>query len=175
MKHTQANRGMAFEHLVNTSNLQYKNKGLALISKRPTPVKVLKSSGTNIQKAVWEAKSSVDFSGVYNGKAIEFEAKSISGKRFDLKNIHDHQIQHLKNAEQHGATVFLLVEFRDTREVFFTPPSLITLAAKNAAQGGRKSIPIDDFQIYADLVRQGRGVPLDYLAVVDKHAEKVTS
>ncbi|WP_026702839.1 Holliday junction resolvase RecU [Salibacterium aidingense] len=175
MKQTQANRGIAFENLVNIANTQYKNKGLALISKRPTPVKVLKSKGTQVLKGFYEQKSSVDYSGIYAGIPIEFEAKSISGKRFELKNIHDHQLQHLKNAEQHGATVFLLIEFRDTREIFFTPLSLITLAVKNAARGGRKSIPIDDFQIYADQVNQGRGVPLDYLAVVDKHVEKVTS
>ncbi|MDQ0299665.1 recombination protein U [Salibacterium salarium] len=148
---------MAFENLVNMANTQYKNKGLALISKRPTPVKVLQSKGVHILKAVWGTKSSVDYSGVYNGQAIEFEAKSVAGKRFDLKNIHDHQIQYLKNAEQHGAAAFLLIKFRDTREVFFTPLSLITLAAKNADQGGRKSIPIDDFQIYADQVERAEG------------------
>ncbi|PGM88175.1 hypothetical protein CN958_27060 [Bacillus cereus] len=38
----QGNRGMAFEKLINLANEMYQREGLALINKRPTPVKVLK-------------------------------------------------------------------------------------------------------------------------------------
>ena len=174
MKHRQGNRGMSFENLINLANRQYKNKGIALIYKRPTPVKVLKSKGTRVLSGFYEAKSTVDYSGIYKGKPIEFEAKSVSGKRFDLKNVHKHQLGYLENAEQHGAVAFLLVEFRDTREVFYTPLSMVRLAVRNAKNGGRKSIPIDDFQIYADEVLQGQGIVLDYLKTVDKHSKALS-
>jgi len=174
VRHRQGNRGMAFEQLINLANNQYKTKGLALINKRATPVKVLKSKGTQVLRGFYEAKSTVDYDGVYNGRAITFEAKSVSGKRFDLKNIHDHQLQYLENAEKHGAVSFLLIEFRDTKEIFFTPLSMIRLAVKRAKDGGRKSIPIDEFQVYATEVNQGRGVALDYLAAVDELERAVT-
>lgn len=174
MKHSQGNRGMAFEQLINLANKQYQNKGLALINKRPTPVKVLKSKGTQILRGFYEAKSTVDYDGIYNGRAITFEAKSVSGKRFDLKNIHDHQLQYLKDAEKHGAVAFLLIEFRDIKKIFFTPLSMIRLAIKRAKDGGRKSIPIDEFQVHATEIEQGRGVVLDYLIAVDKLERAVT-
>ncbi|TKI34391.1 hypothetical protein FC700_26965 [Bacillus mycoides] len=36
----QGNRGMAFEMLINLANEMYQRGGVALINKRPTPVKV---------------------------------------------------------------------------------------------------------------------------------------
>lgn len=162
------NRGMAFEELLNIANQQYKQRGIALINKRPTPVKVLKSKGTQVLKGFYETKSTVDYDGIYNGQAIAFEAKSVQGKRFDLKNIHPHQLNYLENASKHGATTFFLIEFRDTHQVFFTPLSMIKFYQKQAEKGGRKSIPLDDFNVYAYEVQNGRGVILDYLAIVDK-------
>ncbi len=41
----QGNRGMAFEKLINLANEIYQRGGVALINKRPTPVKVLISKG----------------------------------------------------------------------------------------------------------------------------------
>ncbi|MBJ8031883.1 Holliday junction resolvase RecU, partial [Bacillus cereus group sp. N21] len=42
------NRGMHFEKLINLSNEMYQREGVALINKRPTPVKVLKSRGSQV-------------------------------------------------------------------------------------------------------------------------------
>jgi len=39
---------------------------------------------------------------------------------------------------------------------------------RKANSGGRKSIPLSDFEVYAYEVKRGRGVPLDYLAVLDQ-------
>lgn len=44
----QGNRGMAFEMLINLANQMYQRVGVALIKKRPTPVKVLKSKGGRV-------------------------------------------------------------------------------------------------------------------------------
>ena len=40
----QGNRGIAFEKLINLTNEMYQRGGVALINKRPTPVKVLFSN-----------------------------------------------------------------------------------------------------------------------------------
>ncbi|EEM92647.1 Recombination protein U (Penicillin-binding protein-related factor A) [Bacillus thuringiensis IBL 200] len=42
------NRGMAFEIIINLANEMYQRGGVALINKRPTPVKVLKSKGVRV-------------------------------------------------------------------------------------------------------------------------------
>ncbi|MCT8138630.1 Holliday junction resolvase RecU [Anaerobacillus sp. CMMVII] len=165
----QGNRGMAFEMLLNLVNAQYNTKGLALINKRPTPVKVLKSKGTQVIKGYFEEKSTVDYDGTYNGKSIAFEAKSVGEKRFDLKNIHKHQLEYLQKAEKHGAISFFLIEFRATKEVFLVSLNFIeTYVMQSKKKGGRKSIPYDDFTVYGYLVERGRGVPVDYLSIVDK-------
>lgn len=49
---------------------------MALINKRPTPVKVLKSKGGRLLNGLYEDKSTVDYDGVYKGRAIAFVAKS---------------------------------------------------------------------------------------------------
>lgn len=168
MYHGYGNRGMPFEETINLVNQLYNNYGIALINKRPTPVKVLKSKGSRIISGFFEKKSTVDYYGTYQGRSIEFEAKSSKGKRFDLKNIPRHQIEYLVKAEKHGAITFFLIEMRDVQTVYFVPLSMILTYEKNARKGGRKSIPLDDFEIYAYEVEAGRRVPLDYLAVLDK-------
>lgn len=69
----QVNRGMAFGMLINLANEMYQRGGVALIKKRPTPMKVLKSKGGRVLNGFYEAKSTVDYDGVYKGRAIEFQ------------------------------------------------------------------------------------------------------
>lgn len=86
------NRGMAFEATINLVNQLYKSRKIAIINKRPTPVKVLKSKGTKVLSGYFEEKSTVDYDGVYRGRPIYFEAKSVQTvTRFDLSNLHQHQ------------------------------------------------------------------------------------
>ncbi|OJE33645.1 hypothetical protein A9490_20525 [Bacillus thuringiensis] len=70
------NREMHFEKLVNLANEMYQRGSVALINKRPTPVKVIKSKGNQVINGFYESKSTVDYDGVYKGRAIAFEAKS---------------------------------------------------------------------------------------------------
>ncbi len=168
MRYGQGNRGMAFEHLLNIVNKQYDNKGIAIINKRPTPVKVLKSKGTRVLSGFYEGKSTVDYDGIYEGKAIAFEAKSVGETRFDLKNVQDHQLAYLEKVARNGAVAFFLVEIRALNRVYYVPLQMMQGYVKRAQEGSRKSIPLDELEVYATEVKQGRGVLLDYLAVVDK-------
>lgn len=165
------NRGMAFESLINMANVQYENGGVALINKRPTPVKVLKTQGSKVQ-GVYESKSTVDYDGVYKGKAIYFEAKSVKGTRFKLDNLHDHQIKHLEKAFNLGAVCFLLIEFSDSKTIYFVPYTVMKFyvdkSKANYAPRGSKSIPQDDFDVYAYGVKSTNRSLLDYLYWVDE-------
>ena len=55
------NRGMTLEEDINITNTYYKEKKIALIYKKPIPIKVLKinSSKTRIQDAFYETKSTL--------------------------------------------------------------------------------------------------------------------
>ncbi|SDI18534.1 recombination protein U [Alteribacillus persepolensis] len=174
MKVHQGNRGKGFEEVLNTANFQYKNRGIALINKRPTPIKVLKTKGVHILKAVWESKSTVDYDGIWKGRSIQFEAKTTNKKRFDLDMLTPGQISFLDQAEKQGAISFVLVEIRPIQSVFLIPNNMVQKYTRNAQKGGRKSIPLDELEVYADVVQQNRGIVLDYLAVVDKHIKALS-
>jgi recombination protein U len=165
-----ANRGMGFEALINLTNDLYNRRGLALITKLPTPMKVLGPAKVKNQHvAVFEKPSTVDYTGVYRGRAIEFEAKSThSLTAWPLKDIHDHQVEHLRRVDQHGGIAFVLVEFVKQHGIFLLTARHLLQVWAAAQAGGRKSIPIDDFDRMCLQVGPGRGVPVDYLAAVDQ-------
>ncbi|WYP24775.1 Holliday junction resolvase RecU [Alkalihalobacillus sp. FSL W8-0930] len=173
-KHLKSQTGQAFENLVNIINTQYTNQQIALINKRPTPVTVVKAKGFKILSAFFAEKSTVDYDGVYKGKSIVFEAKSTIETRFPLKLLKDHQMKYLLNAEKHGAVSFVFIEFSKVRKYFYCPVSFINHYYIKSKEGGHKSIPIADFDIYAFEVDRGR-VSLDYLAVVDQLQESESS
>ncbi|PGY16310.1 Holliday junction resolvase RecU [Bacillus cereus] len=164
------NRGMHFEKLINLTNEMYQREGVALINKRPTPVKVIKSNGSQVINGFYEAKSTVDYDGVYKGRAIAFEAKSTEkDTRFDLKNIAQHQLDYLEKAEKMGAICFFLIEFSKDKSVFAVPLSIIQSYVRMSHQPkGKKSIPRTDFDIYGYLVEQTERAPVDYLQYVDE-------
>ncbi|WP_242243687.1 Holliday junction resolvase RecU [Bacillus cereus group sp. BfR-BA-01309] len=164
------NRGMAFEKLINLSNEMYQRKGVALINKRATPVKVLKSAGGRVLSGFYEAKSTVDYDGVYKGRAVAFEAKSTQSlTRFDLSNIAQHQLDYLEKAEKMGAVCFFLIEFSKDQTVFLVPASVVQSYVRMSHQpNGKKSISRADFDIYGYLVEQTERAPVDYLQYIDE-------
>ncbi|GED71210.1 Holliday junction resolvase RecU [Brevibacillus reuszeri] len=169
LKTSQANRGKGFEDLLNYANEQYERASVALIHKRPTPIKATKTKGSRILSGYFEEKSTVDYDGVYRGRAVYFEAKSTRDRtRFDLDNISKHQIEHLEKTEKMGAVCFLLIEFSALKATYFVSLSFIRMAMLHAQNGGRKSIPIEDFDVYGCLVTQTKRAVLDYLVHVDK-------
>lgn len=160
-------RGQTFENLIDYTNNVYRNKGIALINKRPTPMKIIGKTRGKQHICTFAEKSTVDYDGIYQGRAIVFEAKSVNLKRLPLDIIPNHQIEYLEKADKQGAISFLIVEMRPTRDIFLVTNRMLQKYVKEAEKGGRKSIPLDDLEIYAQLVNQGNGIPLDYLSVVD--------
>lgn len=160
-------RGMTFENTLNYTNQIYINQGRAVINKRPTPMKIIGKTRGNQHICVFDKKSTVDYDGIYNGKAVAFEAKSTKEKRLPLSIITDDQIKYLDLSEKQGGISFLIVEMRTTREVYLVTNNMLQKYVREAEKGGRKSIPLRDLEVYAHLVKSQNGVPLDYLSVVD--------
>ncbi|PFL57687.1 Holliday junction resolvase RecU [Bacillus cereus] len=165
------NRGMAFELLLTNTCRMYKSANIGIINKRPTPVKVLKTNNKGgITKSAWESKSTVDYDGVYKGRALYFEAKSTKETtRFPLDNISRHQIDYLKDTLEHGAICFLLIEFRTDHIIYFVPVNLVAKYYEAMLyDGGRKSIPREEFEKHAYVVERTDRALVDYLVHVDK-------
>ncbi|MGP4063074.1 Holliday junction resolvase RecU [Halobacillus sp. H74] len=161
------NRGKSFETLIKYSNITYARKKWGFIEKSEPPVKVRSQKGPYIT-GWFESKGFVDYFGISNGRPIAFEAKSTKErKRFPLDNVHEHQVNDLKVWNEQGGIAFLLVEFRKHREVYYLSYDDFEKWWDDQFKGGRKSIPYDWFVMNCPLVKPGRGVILDYLAIVD--------
>ena len=112
-----SNRGKTLEDELHESNEFYLSRGIAVIHKKPVPVQIVKvnypaRSAAVITEAYFRTPSTTDFNGVWRGKYIDFEAKETESKTsFPLKNIHEHQIEHMKQVTNQGGIAFLIVRF----------------------------------------------------------------
>ena len=166
---SHGNRGMNLEEDINLSNEYYKQNGLCLVTKRPTPINVVQvdySRGAIITNAYFEKQSTTDYNGVYKGRYIDFEAKStIKTTSFPLANISKHQIDHLKHVLKHGGIAFFIIEFAKLQQVFLLDASYVINFYEN---GERKSIPYNDVVCNGHAIKKGYTPRLNYLDVIDK-------
>ena len=164
-----ANRGMDLENDINESNEYYSEHDIALITKRPTPINVVKvdySKGAKIIDAYFEKQSTTDYNGVYKGKYLDFEAKNTKNRTsFPLANITPHQIVHLKRVLQHGGIAFFIISFETKNEVYLLDSSFVVHYYE---QGDRKSIPYEVFQKEGILIKQVYNPLLHYLDAVEE-------
>ena len=163
-----ANRGMSLEEDINLSNDYYRDAGIALINKRPTPINIVKvdySKGARITDAYFEKQSTTDYNGVYKGRYIDFEAKNTkSTTSFPLSNISEHQIVHLKNVLKHGGIAFFIISFQVKDEIYLLDASFVIDFYEH---GKRKSIPYEVFAKEGLLIKQDYAPRLHYLDAVD--------
>lgn len=166
---SSANRGMSFESDINVSNEYYKDKDICLITKRPTPINVVKvdySKGAKITHAYFEEQSTTDYNGVYKGRYIDFEAKNTKNKTsFPLNNITKHQIEHLKRVIAHGGIAFFIIQFELLDKVFILDASYVIHFYE---RGERKSIPLSCFEESGIEVERSYNPRLKYIDAIDK-------
>lgn len=164
-----ANRGMSLEEDINLSNDYYRDAGIALINKRPTPINIVKvdySHGAKITDAYFEKQSTTDYNGVYKGRYIDFEAKNTkSTTSFPLSNISEHQIVHLKNVIKHGGIAFFIISFEMKNEIYLLDASFVIEFYEH---GDRKSIPYEVFTREGKLIKQDYSPRLHYIDAVDE-------
>lgn len=169
-----ANRGQDLEDMITAANQRYWHTGRALVQKIPTPVKVLdiNSRTGKITNGFYEKQSTVDYIGVYDGRGIAFEAKSTNVEtRFPLKNIKEHQFQHLLDWDNHRGISFLIVQFKTLDEIYLVPFELLNEYWANKMSGGRKSIEYDRISSECFEIESNGLVCLDYLSALDKLLE----
>ena len=161
------NRGMTLEEDINLTNEYYKEQNIALIYKKPIPIKVLKinSTKTRILDGFYEKKSTLDYSGIYKEKYIEFDAKETNSKTsFPLSNIHSHQIEHIKNILSFKGIAFLIIRFNLLNKTYILEGKKL-IEFINAKE--RKSIPIDFFDNNCKKIDIKYRPRLDYLKSID--------
>jgi recombination protein U len=139
---------------------------VAVIDKRPTPVKVMDVVNGKVS-GFFERKSTVDYDGTYKARSLYFEAKSTEKDKFPLSNVSEHQVDHLVAQHNVGAVCFLLVEFSKRNIVFLVPlPSFLYYWNRRS---DKAHIPLEDFQQYAFKVEDTKRTLCDYLLNVDQY------
>jgi len=155
---SHANRGKIFENLIDGTNNQYRNNGFADVRKVHPPVKVLEVTGNEV-KGVLESSTWVDYSGVYKGRSIVFDAKEIHDIRFPLKNLTKKQYELLRSWHLNGAKAFLLICFwikgKNEPEIYLLKFEQLEIAWVSAQQGDSKSIPLQFFRDHCARIRSG--------------------
>lgn len=161
-----AKRGMDLESLINEANKYYLDNDIAVIYKKPTPVEIKKVSykgKTEYIEGVLREKSTLDYTGVYKGYYLDFDAKSSKSKTsFPLANIHKHQLLHIDRVLKHKGISFLIIEMNDR---FFILDGNVLIKFVN--NNDRKSIPFEFIQKEGLEIKLKFSPTLDYITVLD--------
>lgn len=161
-----ARRGMDLENLINEANKYYLDNDIAVIYKKPTPVEIKKVSykgKTEYIEGVLREKSTLDYTGVYKGYYLDFDAKSSKSKTsFPLANIHKHQLLHIDRVLKHKGISFLIIEMNDR---FFILDGNVLIKFVN--NNDRKSIPFEFIQKKGLEIKLKFSPTLDYIPVLD--------
>lgn len=160
---------MDLENDLNNTNSYYLDNDIAIVYKKPTPIKVSKvnynKNHTIITEAFYEMPSTTDYNGIYKGKYIDFDAKEVkNSSSFALSNLHAHQLKHLKRVKEHGGISFLIVRFYKNNITYLIEIDEIIdyINSEN-----RKSIPIDYFESKAHRIPDAYIPRVNYIKVID--------
>jgi recombination protein U len=160
-------RGDALEDLIIATNEFYKKQGLGRIDKINTPIKVIELGKDGmITKAFFEKKSTVDFTGVIQGIAVAFDAKETNLKSIPISNIHQHQIEYMKDITDQKGLAFIIIHFKFCDEYFLTPFEVINKYYQDSLSGKRKSIPYKDLDQRYRINRTKNGI-IDYISTLN--------
>lgn len=166
-------RGSTLEDLVNRTNEQYRDKGLALVQKIPTPITPVRMDKENrhITLAYFDQRSTVDYIGAVQGIPVCFDAKECNAETFPLANIHPHQVRFMEDFEKQNGVAFFLIFFSQHNLFYYLPFRELMKFWKRMEEGGRKSFRRDELD--EDFYLPGRGsVLVPYLEAMKLDLEK---
>lgn len=139
-------RGSLLEEMINMTNEKYRNNGLALIQKIPTPITPINidKETRHITLAYFDQKSTVDYIGAVQGIPICFDAKECAVDTFALQNIHPHQVAFMQDFEKQDGIAFFLIYYTHRDIMYYLSLRELMIYWNRMEQGGRKSFRIDE-------------------------------
>lgn len=114
------NRGMLLESIINRSVVFFEEHNLALFHKKFLDIKFsgVDKKTNKIVGAKLTRRSTVDYYGVYIGRFVAFEAKSVKNNSFPLSNIKKHQKHYLQTVSFHKGLSFFIIFFKGVQQFF---------------------------------------------------------
>lgn len=165
-------RGSTLEDLINLTNERYLESGLALIQKIPTPITpiAIDKESRHITLAYFEQKSTVDYIGVVQGIPVCFDAKECAADTFTLQNIHEHQVEFMKQFEKQGGIAFFIIYYTHKNLYYYLPYEMLNFFWERAVCGGRKSFRFEELNPEYILPKKN-GVFVPYLDMLQRDLE----
>lgn len=166
-------RGSMLEEMINLTNSRYREKKLALIQKVPTPITPINidKECRHITLAYFEQKSTVDYIGVVQGVPVCFDAKECAVDTFNMKNVHEHQINFMKEFEEQNGIAFLLIYFKKKDLYYYLTFDRLLEFWERSQDGGRKSFRFDELDLTYQIPVQG-GTCIHYLEILKLDLER---
>ena len=162
-------RGSTLEEFLNRTNEKYFEQGLALIQKIPTPITPVKidKEHRHITLAYFDQRSTVDYIGAVQGIPVCFDAKECHTDTFPLQNLHEHQVEFMREFEKQDGIAFLIIYYSARNELYYMPFEEIDWFWNRAKEGGRKSVRYEELNPkYFMTLKNGCMVPyLDALQI----------
>ena len=162
-------RGSTLEEFLNRTNEKYLEQGLALIQKIPTPITPVKidKEHRHITLAYFDQRSTVDYIGAVQGIPVCFDAKECHTDTFPLQNLHEHQVEFMREFENQDGIAFLIIYYSARNELYYMPFEEIERFWNRAKEGGRKSVRYEELSPkYFMTLKNGCMVPyLDALQI----------
>lgn len=160
-------RGSLLEEMINLSNEKYRENGLALIQKVPTPITpiTIDKETHHITLAYFEQKSTVDYIGAVQGLPVCFDAKECAVDTFALQNIHPHQVQFMRDFERQEGIAFFLIYYTSRNIMYYLRLRELDVFWKRMEQGGRKSFRFEELNDRYFLKSRG-GQMVPYLDMI---------
>ena len=143
-------RGSVLEELINYANQKYKDKGLALIQKIPTPITPVRFD-----------KESRHITLAY------FEKKSTAVDTFSLQNLHPHQVEFMKNFEKQNGISFLLIYYTHRQKCYYLRFSEMIKYWERMEAGGQKNFKYEELSPKFFVPAAG-GIALHYLVAMQE-------
>lgn len=165
-------RGSALEDLLNRTNEKYRENKLALIQKIPTPITPIEidKESRHITLAYFGQKSTVDYIGAVQGIPVCFDAKECNTDTFPLANIHEHQVEFMRQFEEQEGVAFLLISFKHRDEFYYLRFNDMLRFWNRGRGGGRKSFCYEELDP-AFVLPKIPGILVPYLNMLEKDLE----
>lgn len=162
-------RGSTLEDMINRTNETYREGGLALIQKIPTPITPIQIDklSRHITLAYFDQKSTVDYIGAVQGIPVCFDAKECAVDTFALQNIHAHQVAFMEDFEKQGGVAFFLIYYTGRNIFYYLPFLHLKLFWERAQTGGRKSFRYEELNPEYQIPSR-HGVLIPYLDMLQK-------
>ena len=126
-----------------------------------------KRSRAKIVEAYFRQASTTDYSGVYKGYYIDFEAKETRQKTsMPMKNFHAHQIEHMSQVISQDGICFVLLHFSTLKETYLLPAK--DLIAFYQIDKGSKSMPLDYIKKRGYAITEAAYPQVPYLEIIEK-------